>query len=192
MPQFSLSSIFSKQGKINPNTLTGNFDFSKTEGIFNNKPVAAPLYFLDNAKNKYVLGENNEEKRIEVDLTRQRLYVYQGEDKIYDFAISSGKINKTPVGNFQIWIKLRYTNMKGGSKLFGTYYDLPNVAYAMFFYNDKIPKSKGYGIHAAYWHNNFGQPMSLGSIDMKTEDAERLYYWTKQGTDVIIYGMTPT
>ena len=76
----------------------------------------------------------------------------------------------------------------------------------MYFFNKNIPKWRGYGIHGTYWHSNFGHPMSHGCINMKTEEAQQLYYWAnpnlngKQsiwasddnlGTEVIIYGEAP-
>jgi len=149
---------------------------------------------------------SKEYKRIEVDLTNQRLYAYEGDTLVYNFLISSGKWYKTPTGVFHIWIKLRYTRMTGGSKTLHTYYDLPNVPFTMYFYNDQIPQSAGYGIHGTYWHHNFGHPMSHGCINMRTQDAQTLYYWANPdlqgnqsihastdnpGTEVVIFGTTP-
>lgn len=152
-----------------------------------------------------VLGETSEEKTIYIDLSAQRLYAYQGERLVYDFLVSTGKWSATPTGIFSIWTKLRYTRMVGGDKSIGTYYNLPNVPYTMFFYNNSIAKARGYGIHGAYWHNNFGRPMSHGCINMKIEEAEQLFYWAdppvngpityvspeKKGTKIVIYGSTP-
>jgi hypothetical protein len=96
--------------------------------------------------------------------------------------------------------------MSGGSQALGTYYYLPNVQFVQFFGNDEIPWSRGFSFHGTYWHENFGVPMSHGCINMRNEDAEKLYYWTSpeigsnrliketaenQGTTVIIYGETP-
>lgn len=95
--------------------------------------------------------------------------------------------------------------MKGGSKLLGTYYDLPNVPNTMYFYNAQIPKSRGYGIHGAYWHNNFGHPMSHGCINLSIPDSKTLYDWAtpvwtanttlassdNPGTAIKIYGNAP-
>lgn len=50
--------------------------------------------------------------------------------------------------------------MSGGTHALGTYYDLPNVPYVMFFYNDSVLKELGYSLHGTYWHENFGQPIS--------------------------------
>ena len=85
--------------------------------------------------------------------------------------------------------------MSGGSG--ADYYNLPNVPYTMFFSNNDIPRSDGYSIHGAYWHNNFGHPMSHGCVNMKPEDAKVLFDWAKsenqngEGTKVKIYGNTP-
>lgn len=65
--------------------------------------------------------------------------------------------------------------MEGGSGRY--YYNLPNVPYTMFFENEKIPRWKGYGIHGAYWHNDFGTPRSHGCVNLPVDAARKLYYW---------------
>lgn len=176
--------------------------------IFNGEDLPVPQNDLVYAQqDAAVLGDSDpSNKRIEVDLTNQRVYAFEGDKKVYDFLVSTGKFNKTPTGEFTIWIKLFKTKMSGGSKALGTYYYLPNVPYVMFFYNEKYPKWQGYGFHGTYWHNNFGTPMSHGCINMKTEEAALLYYWASPdlqgkssitaskenpGTKVIIYGIAP-
>ncbi len=62
------------------------------------------------------------------------------------------------------------------------YYDLPNVPYVMFFYNDDVDKSEGFSLHGAYWHNNFGHPMSHGCVNMRIVDAKALYDWVDPPT----------
>lgn len=185
---------------------TGAYSNDKRTGEFEDKIVAVPTERNNYYASLAVLGDSApSNKRIEVDLTNQRLYAFEGDQKIFDFLISSGKWGRTPTGEFTIWIKLRYTRMSGGSKVNGTYYNLPNVPYTMFFYNAKYPKHVGYGIHGAYWHNNFGHPMSHGCINMKEEEVEKIYYWANPtsdknvtysstdnpGTKVIIYGTAP-
>lgn len=156
--------------------LRGDYRVDEQRGEFNGQKIDVPKArpAVDYRK---VLGESTGEKHIYVDLTHQRLFAWQGNSIIYDFPISSGKWGKTPTGNFKIWIKLKYTRMRGGNKALGTYYDLPNVPYTMFFYNDDVAKATGYSIHGAYWHDNFGQPMSHGCVNLRPEDAEVLYYW---------------
>lgn len=127
-------------------------------------------------------------KRIEVNLTNQHLYAYDDDQLVYDFVISSGKWDRTPIGTYKIWAKVRSKRMTGGSKELGTYYDLPNVPYIMFFYNQDHPKLQGFSTHGTYWHSNFGYPMSHGCVNMKTPEAKLLYEWATVNTPVVIYG----
>ena len=60
--------------------------------------------------------------------------------------------------------------MEGGNKEWGTYYYLPNVPNNMFFY-------KGYALHGAYWHNNFGNPMSHGCVNEPLANATEIFNW---------------
>ncbi len=186
--------LFSKQDKIDPDTIVEEYDNNAISGIFNNQIVKIPADLIDN-KNK-VLGEietkPKSNKRIEVDLTNQTTKAYEGDKLIYNFLISSGKWDRTPTGNFKIWTKVRSQKMSGGSKSLGTYYYLPNVPYVMFFYNDKVAKKTGYSFHGTYWHNNFGVPMSHGCINMITKEAGLLYNWAEVGTEVIISGKYKT
>lgn len=150
----------------------------------------------------------NQGKRIEIDLTRQKAYAFEGNDLVYAFTISSGKWYPTPTGEFTIWAKVRSQKMSGGDKSIGTYYYLPNVPYVMFFSNKEIAKMRGFSFHGTYWHDNFGSPMSHGCVNMRIEDAKILYDWANPpvtdlkawstlassdspGTPVIIYGETP-
>jgi len=198
--------LFSHQKIIDPQTLTGEYDPSTATAVFNNQTLPLPGLAQIGPPPPSVLGQTTANKRIEVDLTNQRLYAYEDNNLIYNFLISSGKWGRTPTGTFQIWTKLRYTKMEGGSKTLNTYYYLPNVPYVMYFYNSDVPKYKGYGLHGTYWHDNFGHPMSHGCINMKTEEVEKLFYWARPdlqgkssiyasadnpGTTVIIYGRAP-
>lgn len=189
--------------------LSGNYDTSNTQGVFMGKTVNSPVTITSltpEIGQTAVLGENTSNKHIYVDLTSQKLYAKEGDNTVMEFSISSGKWGRTPTGDFEVWIKLKYTRMQGGSKALGTYYNLPNVPFTMYFYNNEVPKSRGYGIHGAYWHNNFGHPMSHGCINMRPEDAEKVFYWANPssdkfttyasdenpGTPITIYGTAPT
>ena len=149
-------------------------------GIFLNRKVA--VSFKQQAYQPQVLGDTSEsgEKRIEIDLSDQRLYMKENDKTVADFSISTGKWAPTPTGSWRIWTKLRYTTMQGGSKALGTYYNLPNVPYVMYYH-------QGYGIHGAYWHNNFGQPMSHGCTNMRPEEAGIVFAWADVGTKVVVH-----
>lgn len=198
--------FFSSKERISFDESSGAYDATASSATFLGKTFSLPEPPLVASADSHVLGDTTSSKRIEVDLTNQRLYAFEGDSKVFDFPVSTGLWGRTPTGEFEIWIKLRYTTMKGGNKALGTYYYLPNVPYTMFFYNDKYSKWVGYGIHGTYWHNNFGHPMSHGCINMRTEEVAQLYYWahpslgdkqsitataSNRGTKVIIYGTAP-
>jgi lipoprotein-anchoring transpeptidase ErfK/SrfK len=112
---------------------------------------------------------------IEVNLTTQRLIAWEGKNWVDARVISSGK-SSTPTltGVFTIQEKLRSTEMRGQG------YAVPDVPHAMFY-------DGGYAIHGAYWHNNFGTPVSHGCINMSESGAAWLYGWARVGTPVVIH-----
>lgn len=119
------------------------------------------------------------EKWVEVDLSDFKLYAWEGNTKVFEFPTSTGRrFYETPTGEFKVWRKVRSQLYKGGSKLRGDYYYLPNVPYSLFFYNDRVSQYKGYALHGAYWHNDFGiKNRSSGCVNLKPEDAAKLYVW---------------
>jgi hypothetical protein len=152
---------------------TGDFESGQSTAYFDGKSISAPLAMLPGLSAQYqaVLGEQTgDEKWIEVSLSEQKLKAWEGDKLFMESLVSTGLWGKTPKGEFRIWAKFKYTKMSGGSKELHTYYYLPNVPYTMFFYN-------GFGLHGTYWHNNFGQPMSHGCVNLPTPMAEKLFYW---------------
>ncbi|GIV75701.1 L,D-transpeptidase [Litorilinea aerophila] len=114
---------------------------------------------------------DTDEKWIRVDLSEQTVIAYEGRKPVRGFIISSG-LPRTPTvtGTFRIRTKVRSQTMSGGSPELGTYYSLPNVEWVQYFYAE-------YAFHGTYWHNNFGQPMSHGCINMTNADAKWLFDW---------------
>lgn len=177
---------------------------NKAIGIFNNQKVAPPqISLLDEEESVLGSSDPSVKKHIVVDLSKQKLYAYEDDKLFMETSISSGKWFPTPVGEFEIWVKLRSTRMSGG---FGDdYYNLPNVPYVLFFSNKDVSQAAGFSLHGAYWHNNFGHPMSHGCVNMRITDAEKLYHWANplttapttyadrenKGTKVTIYGEAP-
>jgi lipoprotein-anchoring transpeptidase ErfK/SrfK len=112
---------------------------------------------------------------IDVDLTYQRAYAFEGSILIKSFVVSTGTyLHPTVTGQFYIYVKYLYADMSGEG------YYLPDVPYVMYFY-------EGYGLHGTYWHSNFGYPMSHGCVNFKTEDAGWLFDWASVGTLVNIH-----
>lgn len=162
----------------------GEFDEDASVAIFNNQVIDYPKTSLAYSyakalaqqpnSNQAVLGVTTnsagEEKWIEVSLSEQRARAWEGDKLVMEFPISSGRWSPTPTGTFHIWYKTRSQTMSGGSQELGTYYNLPNVPHNMFFY-------KGYALHGAYWHNNFGHPMSHGCVNQPLANAAQIFDW---------------
>jgi lipoprotein-anchoring transpeptidase ErfK/SrfK len=119
--------------------------------------------------------KGNGKRWIDVNLSEQRVYAFEGDIVVNAFIVSTGT-SRTPTvtGKYKIWIKLKSTTMSGPG------YHLTNVPYTMYFY-------KGYGLHGTYWHNNFGVPMSHGCVNLSIPDAQWLYNWAFEGTEVNVH-----
>ena len=120
-------------------------------------------------------GVGPNERWIDVDLSSQRTYAYQGNTLINSFIVSTGTWRYPTVkGTYKIYVKYRRADMSGPG------YYLADVPYVMYFY-------KGYGLHGTYWHNNFGRPMSHGCINLTPKNAKWLYNFASVGTVVKIH-----
>lgn len=112
---------------------------------------------------------------IEVDLSDQALMCWEGATLARYVIVSTGlPYTPTLTGRFAIQSKYLATPMSGPG------YYLPNVPHTMYY-------DRGYAIHGAYWHNNFGQPMSHGCINLSLPDAAWVYAFASVGTPVVIH-----
>ncbi len=122
-----------------------------------------------------------QDKRIEVSLPQQTLTAYEGGEPVLHTLISSGIRSaqttnglptNTPTGKFNIAVKMPSKHM-GEGRLTDNLedYELVGVPWTAFF------DMRGYVIHGAYWHNNFGIQMSRGCINMKIDEAKWLFRW---------------
>ncbi|NNJ10268.1 L,D-transpeptidase [Chloroflexales bacterium ZM16-3] len=119
-------------------------------------------------------------KYIIVDLSDQWLYAYEGDARVYDAPVSTGRDGfNTPVGTFAVYAKLRSQTMEG--TLGGEYYRVPNVPNVMYIVG-------GVAIHGTYWHNRFGTGarLSHGCINVGLSQAAWLYAWAPMGTLVTV------
>jgi lipoprotein-anchoring transpeptidase ErfK/SrfK len=124
---------------------------------------------------------NEGEKWIDINVTRQVLVAYEGTKPVYATLVSTGeaglddptKTRATKRGIFRIHTK--YLTATMDSRVVGEEFELRDVPYVQYF-------TEGYALHAAYWHDVFGQPKSHGCINLAPEDARRLFFWT--GPDV--------
>ena len=114
------------------------------------------------------------EKKIDVDLKSQIVTCTEYGEVVYTAIVSTGLryTFDTPIGDFNIGVKLPSRNMGASDPLSDDYIPLVGVPWCCFF------TPEGHAFHGTYWHDNFGVTMSHGCVNMKNEDALWLYRWT--------------
>lgn len=153
--------------EIREKVLAGVAGTSLAVGVF-------PIPKGEITKNPHAQPGRYEGRYIDINLSEQTLYAFEGTKLVNQFLISGGKTGPTPTGEFHVYSKSRSTLMDGPG------YYLPNVEWVSWFSGD-------YSIHGTYWHNNFGHPMSHGCVNASNGDAEWLYNWDDIGTPVYIH-----
>ncbi|MBA3531456.1 MAG: L,D-transpeptidase [Ardenticatenales bacterium] len=116
-------------------------------------------------------------KWISIDLARQRLTAWEGNDIILSTPVKSGKYGySTPTGVWKTYEKIPSERMSGSD------YDLKDVAWTQYFTRNRI------AIHAAYWHNNYnGRPGSHGCVNIPPDKAKVLFMWAPVGTTIVAH-----
>lgn len=147
-------------------------DTGQVEGTTTDSPKTVPE-FTAAASSSPV-----SEKQIFVSLKDQTLKYFQGTTLVGEFKISSGvKALPTPPGTYTILVKKPVVDYKGPN------YDYPDTKWNLMF--KRQAKGNLY-IHGAYWHHNFGHPMSHGCINVSYANMQPLYDWADVGTTVTI------
>ena len=134
---------------------------------------------------------------IDVDLSSQTLTACRSGVLANQFPVSTGVRGKeTHTGSYYIYQRISDAEMKSSESEFAPdYYDVKHVPWTQYFHN-------GEALHGAYWHNNFGHPMSHGCVNISTPtrntswpgaapNAEYLWSFDNLGDPVIVHGTTP-
>lgn len=115
------------------------------------------------------------ERWIDVDVQAQVLVAYEGASPLFATLVSTGrntKESKTPLGVFQIWVKLDFSDMDDLERTdVDKNYAIQDVPWVQFFRGS-------YGFHAAFWHDDFGRRRSHGCINLSPADAKYLFRFT--------------
>lgn len=120
-------------------------------------------------------------RRVEVNLTEQRAYLFENEQVVQSWYISSGKDGfNSSTGDFRIRAKLTSQNMGNPDLTKAPNYYTEDVPWVMYYNGDEA-------LHGAYWHNNFGNQMSHGCINMPVNAAAFTYTWAPMGTEVSVH-----
>ncbi|MBX3047636.1 MAG: L,D-transpeptidase [Anaerolineales bacterium] len=122
-----------------------------------------------------------EQKRVEVSIAEQRLWAYEEGAVVLDTKISTGiptlqSTNGiptyTPKGNFHVFSKMPVRHMGDGQMTSDiAAYELPGVPWVSYFHE------WGVAFHGTWWHDNFGNDMSRGCVNMRTDEAKWLFRW---------------
>lgn len=115
-------------------------------------------------------GTGSHVQWLDVDLGEQVVVAYEGPKPVYATLISSGREpNHTPRGNYPVWGKAAAVTMKSQDYDDSPYY-VDRVPWVMFFQAHNA-------LHAAYWHDRFGNVKSHGCANLAPRDAKHLFDW---------------
>lgn len=125
-------------------------------------------------------------KNIEVDLSSQKLRLYENGDIVKEFSVSSGSFNTpTPKGSFKVYKKslIIYSRLANCWLFFWIGFTTDG-AYGFH----QVPFCPGEGIRGL---SQIGKPASLGCVRLGFKESQFLYDWVNIGTPVLVYGKTP-
>jgi tetratricopeptide (TPR) repeat protein len=127
---------------------------------------------------------STEDRIIVIGIAEQRMHVYEGNQRIFDFVVSTGEPGRdTAIGDFKILDKIdvAYASTWNLDMPYwlGIYWSGPmeNGIHAL-----PIVKHTGYKL----WDGYLGQRVSYGCIILSDADAATLYNWAEVGTKVKI------
>lgn len=181
-----------------PHRLTGRLvtasESSLAEIIVDANPVWVSLRDLHvaEAMDPPTLAEPSHELWIGFTISQGVLIVYRGSDPIFATLASPGSggipaagadalsTRTTPLGRFRVNFKYRSDDMSPEQTEHRSYF-IADVPFAMYF-------QQPFAIHAAYWHDNFGEPMSGGCINVSPRDGQRLFELTEPRVPSDWYG----
>lgn len=108
-----------------------------------------------------------EGRQIIVSLSASRVYAFEDGELVRSVLVSLGKANTPTIpGDFEVYYRVRVQTMSGPG------YSTPNVEWILYYH-------QGYALHGAWWHENWGHPMSAGCVNMPNEEAR--WFWENFG-----------
>ena len=122
-----------------------------------------------------------------VSIGHQRATAFVGDQPVFTDLVSTGLEGKglTPPGlyeiNYRVYNEVMDSATLGLPQGHPLYYRLDNVLYTQYF------TYEGHAIHYAWWHDNFGAPMSFGCVNMRLSTARFFWTWAGIGTPILIH-----
>jgi lipoprotein-anchoring transpeptidase ErfK/SrfK len=149
---------------------------------------AALSYRADDAEAQTHLDEVMYElfppKRIEIDISRQRFYAYEGDTLVYNYPTSTGLRGRdTAAGHFKVLDKIPMA--------YSRVWNLQMPYWLGIYWVGTVEN----GIHAlpirpdgsVMWGGLLGQRASYGCVILSTQAARIIYNWAEIGTPVDIH-----
>lgn len=113
----------------------------------------------------------DDETWIDVDVGQQMLTIMRGSTPTFVTLVSTGRSGDgTPAGLFRIYAKKALDQMESQEGSDDPYY-VEAVPWAQYFHRD-------FALHAAYWHDMFGNRASHGCVNLSPRDGARLFELT--------------
>lgn len=117
-------------------------------------------------------------KWVDISIKLQALVAYVGHRPVYVTLVSTGRdglmdpetTSSTVRGTFMVYQKDVSSTMDGDEDRSDSF-NLHDVPFVQYFH-------KGYALHGAYWHDEFGKTRSHGCVNLAPEDAAWLFEWT--------------
>ena len=133
--------------------------FARTSGLHTWRPTPRPD------------GVPAEGTWIDVDVRSQVLVLFRGDRALYATLVSTGRAGPTatPPGLHRTWVKLAYSDMDDLERVDAEHnYAIERVPWVQYFEGAN-------GLHAAFWHDDFGRRRSHGCVNLSPRDARVLY-----------------
>ena len=155
---------------------------TESDGASGRHHIAATDATVAEAKEKMPFAVDPGRKWIHVSISNGTLVAYEGLTPVYATLISPGKGGipqkgrdnienaTTPTGTYNITFKDRAATMSpetGENRSFW----IQDVPWTQYF-------NAPFAIHAAFWHERFGEPTSAGCVNLSPIDAERMFEWS--------------
>ncbi|MEA2684157.1 MAG: hypothetical protein QOK05_2485 [Chloroflexota bacterium] len=196
--EVTASWLSSKKVRLVPKTADGYWPANSTITLnarLTGYHLAAGSFYEHDVSVNFSTGDK---RVVDVDLTAQQLTACKNGTQANQFLISSGTAPShfTYTGTFYIYRRVADEEMKSPEGPFAPdYYDIKHVPWTQYF-------DGGAALHGAWWHNNFGHPMSHGCVNIQTPtqntkwpsaapQAEYLWNFDNIGDPVIVHGVTP-
>ncbi len=132
---------------------------------------------------KLPIGVKPQQKWIIVHLSEGTLVAYEGLRPVYSTLMSPGRggvptagrdpvlASTTPLGVFYVTFKDRAATMTHDKPGEPRTHWIADVPFTQYF-------DPPFALHAAYWHDRFGEETSAGCVNVSPADAEALFAWS--------------